>query len=90
MMVLGFATQKIGLVDEVIDSLGPGLHSPEQNTMEYLKKCAVDRARELAAKVRRGCVGACAWRFLSFIFAVIKCRAESSVTPVAGRTCSAF
>ena len=39
------AAQKMGLVDIVIDPLGPGLDAPEPNTMRYLEDTAVEAAK---------------------------------------------
>ncbi|XP_076440395.1 trifunctional enzyme subunit alpha, mitochondrial-like [Babylonia areolata] len=40
--------KKMGLVDQLVQPLGPGLASSEQNTMKYLEEVAVDAARGLA------------------------------------------
>jgi enoyl-CoA hydratase/long-chain 3-hydroxyacyl-CoA dehydrogenase len=40
--------KRMGLVDDVIKSLGPGLDTPEKNTANYLRSVAVNKARELA------------------------------------------
>ncbi|NXU54876.1 ECHA enzyme, partial [Turnix velox] len=40
--------KKMGLVDQVVDPLGPGLKTPEARTIEYLEEVAVDFARGLA------------------------------------------
>ncbi|XP_043917547.1 trifunctional enzyme subunit alpha, mitochondrial [Protopterus annectens] len=42
--------KKMGLVDQLIDTLGPGLKSPEERTMEYLEEVAVDCARGIVNK----------------------------------------
>ncbi|KAF7694423.1 hypothetical protein HF521_008176 [Silurus meridionalis] len=42
--------KKMGLVHQVIDPLGPGLKSPEDVTIDYLEKVAVDVAKDLANK----------------------------------------
>ncbi|NWJ10858.1 ECHA enzyme, partial [Crypturellus undulatus] len=42
--------KKMGLVDQVVDPLGPGLKSAEARTMEYLEEVAVGFARGLANK----------------------------------------
>ncbi|XP_040283002.1 trifunctional enzyme subunit alpha, mitochondrial [Bufo bufo] len=42
--------KKMGLVDQLVDPLGPGLKSPEERTMEYLEEVAVDYARGIADK----------------------------------------
>lgn len=41
--------KKLGLVDLAINPIGPGLNSPEQNTLEYLEDVAVDIANQLAS-----------------------------------------
>lgn len=40
--------KKIGLVDQVIQPLGPGLTSPDERTREYLEEVAIETARGLA------------------------------------------
>ena len=42
--------KKMGLVDETVDMLGPGLASAEENTMRYLRECALAKVR--ARKMR--------------------------------------
>uniref|UniRef100_A0A3Q2WNX6 Trifunctional enzyme subunit alpha, mitochondrial n=1 Tax=Haplochromis burtoni TaxID=8153 RepID=A0A3Q2WNX6_HAPBU len=42
--------KKMGLVDQLVDPLGPGLKSPEERTMEYLEEVAVGVANDLANK----------------------------------------
>ncbi|NXA39922.1 ECHA enzyme, partial [Eudromia elegans] len=42
--------KKMGLVDQLVEPLGPGLKTPEARTMEYLEEVAVDFARGLANK----------------------------------------
>uniref|UniRef100_A0A8C5MA11 Trifunctional enzyme subunit alpha, mitochondrial n=1 Tax=Leptobrachium leishanense TaxID=445787 RepID=A0A8C5MA11_9ANUR len=42
--------KKMGLVDQLVDPLGPGVKSPEERTMEYLEEVAVDFARGIANK----------------------------------------
>ncbi|KAM9356384.1 hydroxyacyl-CoA dehydrogenase trifunctional multienzyme complex subunit alpha b [Pholidichthys leucotaenia] len=42
--------KKMGLVDQLIDPLGPGLKNPEERTMEYLEEIAIDYARGIANK----------------------------------------
>ncbi|XP_063298010.1 trifunctional enzyme subunit alpha, mitochondrial [Pelobates fuscus] len=42
--------RKMGLVDQLVDPLGPGLKSPEEGTIEYLEEVAVDYARGIANK----------------------------------------
>lgn len=41
--------KRLGLVDRVVNPLGPGLKSPEERTMEYLEEVAVETARDLAS-----------------------------------------
>ncbi|XP_036320499.1 trifunctional enzyme subunit alpha, mitochondrial, partial [Rhagoletis pomonella] len=48
--------KKIGLVDMLIDPLGPGLESADKNTIEYLERVAIQVARSIAnrnLKVKR-------------------------------------
>ncbi|XP_065199855.1 trifunctional enzyme subunit alpha, mitochondrial [Planococcus citri] len=40
--------RKIGLVDQLVDPLGPGLTTPEQRTREYLEEIAIQAAVQLA------------------------------------------
>nr|XP_033793835.1 trifunctional enzyme subunit alpha, mitochondrial [Geotrypetes seraphini] len=42
--------KKMGLVDQLVDPLGPGVKSPEERTMEYLEEVAIDCARGIADK----------------------------------------
>ncbi|XP_054845016.1 trifunctional enzyme subunit alpha, mitochondrial [Eublepharis macularius] len=42
--------KKMGLVDQLVDPLGPGIKSPEERTLEYLEEVAVTFARGLANK----------------------------------------
>ncbi|KAL1258211.1 hypothetical protein QQF64_011455 [Cirrhinus molitorella] len=42
--------KKMGLVHQLVDTLGPGLKSPEERTIEYLEEVAVEAARGLAKK----------------------------------------
>ncbi|UYV72665.1 HADHA [Cordylochernes scorpioides] len=42
--------KKMGLVDRLVDPLGPGLKSADETTMEYLEEVAVAAARDLADK----------------------------------------
>ncbi len=37
--------KKLGLVDQLVDPLGPGIKSPEERTIEYLEEIAVQQAR---------------------------------------------
>lgn len=49
--------KKSGLVDIVVNRLGPGIGTPEENTMRYLEETAVKAAQDLAngkLKVERG------------------------------------
>ena len=49
--------KKIGLVDLVVNRLGPGVGTPEENTIRYLEETAVKAAHDLAngkLKVERG------------------------------------
>lgn len=39
--------KRMGLVDQVIDPLGPGIKSPEERTREYLEEVAIQLARGL-------------------------------------------
>ncbi|XP_018569181.1 trifunctional enzyme subunit alpha, mitochondrial [Anoplophora glabripennis] len=41
--------KKLGIVDLLVDPLGPGLDNPEANTIRYLESVAVDIAKQLAA-----------------------------------------
>ncbi|XP_042307592.1 trifunctional enzyme subunit alpha, mitochondrial isoform X2 [Sceloporus undulatus] len=42
--------KKMGLVDQLVDPLGPGIKSPEERTLEYLEEVAITFARGLANK----------------------------------------
>ncbi|KAJ6661170.1 hypothetical protein lerEdw1_015306 [Lerista edwardsae] len=42
--------KKMGLVDQLVDPLGPGIKSPEERTVEYLEEVAIAFARDLANK----------------------------------------
>ncbi|KAK7504057.1 hypothetical protein BaRGS_00004789 [Batillaria attramentaria] len=42
--------KKMGLVDQTVQPLGPGLMSPEENSLHYLEEVAVTTARGLANK----------------------------------------
>ncbi|XP_072545702.1 hydroxyacyl-CoA dehydrogenase trifunctional multienzyme complex subunit alpha b [Salminus brasiliensis] len=42
--------KKMGLVDQLVDTLGPGLKSPEERTIEYLEEIAVECARGIVSK----------------------------------------
>ncbi|KAJ8951789.1 hypothetical protein NQ318_019762 [Aromia moschata] len=41
--------RKLGVVDLLVEPLGPGLDEPEKNTIRYLETVAVDVAKQLAA-----------------------------------------
>ena len=43
--------KRLGLVDQVVNPLGPGLKSPEDRTMEYLEEVAVQTARCVCVSV---------------------------------------
>ncbi|XP_006625919.2 trifunctional enzyme subunit alpha, mitochondrial [Lepisosteus oculatus] len=42
--------KKMGLVDQLVDPLGPGLKSPEERTIEYLEEVAVECAKGIVSK----------------------------------------
>ncbi|XP_075413115.1 trifunctional enzyme subunit alpha, mitochondrial [Tenrec ecaudatus] len=42
--------KKMGLVDQLVEPLGPGIKPPEERTIEYLEEVAVDFAKGLADK----------------------------------------
>ncbi|XP_051832297.1 trifunctional enzyme subunit alpha, mitochondrial isoform X2 [Antechinus flavipes] len=42
--------KKMGLVDQLVEPLGPGLKLPEERTVEYLEEIAVNFAKDLADK----------------------------------------
>uniref|UniRef100_A0A8C6Q8Z7 Trifunctional enzyme subunit alpha, mitochondrial n=1 Tax=Nannospalax galili TaxID=1026970 RepID=A0A8C6Q8Z7_NANGA len=42
--------KKMGLVDQLVEPLGPGIKSPEERTIEYLEEIAVTFAKGLADK----------------------------------------
>ncbi|XP_033207956.1 trifunctional enzyme subunit alpha, mitochondrial [Belonocnema kinseyi] len=49
--------KKFGVVDLLVNRLGPGTASPEENTMQYLEETAIKTAKDLASgnlKVNRG------------------------------------
>ncbi|XP_017792818.1 PREDICTED: trifunctional enzyme subunit alpha, mitochondrial [Habropoda laboriosa] len=49
--------KKIGLVDIVVNRLGPGIGTPEENTMRYLEETAIRAAKDIASgalKIDRG------------------------------------
>ncbi|KAJ8982061.1 hypothetical protein NQ317_001470, partial [Molorchus minor] len=41
--------KKLGVVDLLIDPLGPGIDTPEANTLRYLETVAIDVAKQLAS-----------------------------------------
>nr|CAG4644583.1 EOG090X01G2 [Leptodora kindtii] len=41
--------KKLGVVDMTVEPLGPGLHSADQQTLEYLEKIAIGTASDLAS-----------------------------------------
>lgn len=41
--------KKMGVVDLLVDPLGPGLADPETNTRRYLEQVAVEIAKQLAS-----------------------------------------
>ena len=49
--------KKLGLVDLLVDPLGPGLKSSEERTIEYLEEVAVEQARWV--RVGQVCLCAC-------------------------------
>lgn len=42
--------KKMGLVDQLVDPLGPGLKSPEERTIEYLEEVAIQYAKGILNK----------------------------------------
>ena len=42
--------KKLGLVDHLVDTLGPGLKDPETRTLEYLEEVAIQTAKDLVDK----------------------------------------
>ena len=42
--------KKMGLIDAVVQPLGPGTNSPAERTLEYLEEVAVNTAKQLADK----------------------------------------
>lgn len=42
--------KKMGLVDQLVDPLGPGLKSPEERTIEYLEEVAIECAKGIVNK----------------------------------------
>uniref|UniRef100_A0A8D3CEM1 Trifunctional enzyme subunit alpha, mitochondrial n=1 Tax=Scophthalmus maximus TaxID=52904 RepID=A0A8D3CEM1_SCOMX len=42
--------KKMGLVDQLVDPLGPGLKSPEERTIDYLEEVAIECARGIVSK----------------------------------------
>lgn len=41
--------KKMGIVDLLVDPLGPGLHEPGENTRRYLEEVAINVAKDLAS-----------------------------------------
>ncbi len=41
--------KKLGLVDLLVDPIGPGIHDSQTNTMNYLEKTAINAAKDLAS-----------------------------------------
>ncbi|XP_068136025.1 trifunctional enzyme subunit alpha, mitochondrial [Hyperolius riggenbachi] len=65
--------KKMGLVDQLVDPLGPGLKSPEDRTVEYLEEVAVDFARgiannQISLKKKKGLVAKITDYVMSFPF----------------------
>lgn len=48
-MIKADRAKKIGLVDIIVNRLGPGAGTPEENTMRYLEETAVKAAQDLAS-----------------------------------------
>ena len=48
-MVKADKARKLGLVDQVVNPLGPGLKSPEARTLEYLEEVAIATAKQIAS-----------------------------------------
>uniref|UniRef100_UPI00358FA83D trifunctional enzyme subunit alpha, mitochondrial n=1 Tax=Myxine glutinosa TaxID=7769 RepID=UPI00358FA83D len=44
--------KKMGLVDQLVDPLGPGLKPADERTMEYLEEVAIQAAKSLAATTK--------------------------------------
>uniref|UniRef100_A0A671Z218 Trifunctional enzyme subunit alpha, mitochondrial n=1 Tax=Sparus aurata TaxID=8175 RepID=A0A671Z218_SPAAU len=42
--------KKMGLVDQLVDPLGPGLKSPEERTIDYLEEVAIEYAKGIVDK----------------------------------------
>ena len=47
-MVRADKGKKLGLIDQLVDPLGPGLGSPNERTLEYLEEIAIKSAKNLA------------------------------------------
>lgn len=41
--------KKLGIVDLLVDPLGPGVGKPDENTRRYLEEISIDVAKQLAA-----------------------------------------
>ena len=48
-MVKADKARKLGLVDNLVAPLGPGLKSPEERTLEYLEEMAINTAKDIAS-----------------------------------------
>ncbi|XP_054152913.1 trifunctional enzyme subunit alpha, mitochondrial-like [Oppia nitens] len=48
-MVKADKARKLGLVDQLVSPLGPGLKPPEVRTLEYLEEVAIETAKQLAS-----------------------------------------
>ncbi|EFN77749.1 Trifunctional enzyme subunit alpha, mitochondrial [Harpegnathos saltator] len=48
-MIKADRAKKLGLVDMIVNRLGPGISTPEQNTLRYLEENAVKAAKDLAS-----------------------------------------
>ncbi|CAG2120545.1 unnamed protein product, partial [Medioppia subpectinata] len=48
-MIKADKARKMGLVDQVVNPLGPGLTSPEERTLEYLEEVAIFTAKQIAS-----------------------------------------
>lgn len=63
--------KKLGIVDLLVQPLGPGLQSAEQNTMEYLEETAIKAAKDIASgKLKVRIVNALPRSFVAFVNAV--------------------
>ena len=48
-MVKAKKAKQLGIVDMLVEPLGPGLTTPDVRTHQYLEEVAVEKARKLAA-----------------------------------------